>query len=144
MDPVRNKLNAFATRLLVYEAGVLSSASAAEASPVFLVCEKLRLVLCQLMGVGGFRSLLSRALALAGAEVPWLRAVHLKSDGSLEGLEVLQAKLAKQDISLGEVTLVARLLGLLVTFIGPALTLGVVQEGWPKASFGDSSFGKGT
>ena len=83
------------------------------------------------MGVGGFRSLLSRALALAGAEVPWLRAVHLKSDGSLEGLEVLQAKLAKQDISLGEVTLVARLLGLLVTFIGPALTQRLVQDIWP-------------
>lgn len=125
------KLNALAARLLDYEARALSSSPSDEAAPVFRVCEKLRLALSQLTGVGGFRSLLSRALALAGAEVPWLRAVHIKANGSLEGVEALQAKLTKEEISLGEVTLVARLLGLLVTFIGPALTERLVQDIWP-------------
>ena len=37
---------------------------------VFLVCEKLRPHLAMLMGNAGFRALLSRALALAKAEVP--------------------------------------------------------------------------
>ena len=126
------KLNALAARLLDYEARALSSSPPFEAAPVFRVCEKLRMALSQLTGVGGFRSLLARALALAGAEVPWLRAVHIKANGSLEGVEALQAKLAKENISLGEVTLVARLLGLLVTFIGPALTERLVQDIWPQ------------
>lgn len=125
------KLNALAACLLGYEARALSSSPSDEAAAVFRVCEKLRLALSQLTGVGGFRSLLSRALALAGAEVPWLRAVHIKANGSLEGVEALQAKLTKEEISLGEVMLVARLLGLLVTFIGPALTERLVQDIWP-------------
>ena len=51
-----------------------------------LVLEKLRPRLAALMGNGGFRALLARALALAGAEFPWLRAVHVKADGTMEEL----------------------------------------------------------
>jgi hypothetical protein len=42
------------------------------------------------------------------------------------------------------VVLVAQLLGLLVTFIGEDLTLGLVREIWPKLSLDKSGFGKGS
>jgi len=120
----------FARRLLAYEAGSGKPADA-KVSPAFRVCEKLRGPLGKLLGVGGFRSLLSRALALAGAEVPWLRALHIKADGSLEGLDELEAKLDSRAVAEGEVVLAAQLLGLLVTFIGAALTQRLLQDIWP-------------
>ena len=90
------------------------------------VCEKLRLPLARLAGVAGFRSLLSRAVALAKAEVPSLAAVRVRADGSLEGLD-------GSDRDAGAVV-VAQLLGLLVTFIGEPLTLGLVRDAWPEAT----------
>jgi nicotinic acid phosphoribosyltransferase len=86
----------------------------------------------RLTGVGGFRSLLSRALALSGEEISWLRALHINEDGSLEGLEKLEVKPDTREIAEGEVVLVSQLLGLLVTFIGPALTAGLLHDIWPK------------
>lgn len=120
-----------ARRLLAYE---LASGISPEAkgSRVFFVCDKLRRPLAQLTGMGGFRSLLARALALAGEEVPWLRGLHVRADGSLDGLAELEANLGPEEIASGEVILVARLLELLVTFIGPALTLGLLKDAWPK------------
>jgi hypothetical protein len=44
------------------------------------------------MGKVGFRELLSRALVLANAEVPWLRTACFKEDGSFEGLDELGAQ----------------------------------------------------
>ena len=95
------------------------------------------------MGNGGFRALLSRALALANAEVPWLRAVHVKADGTLEGLEALHAQLDPAEFLEGRVVLLAQLLGLLVAFIGPSLTLRLVGEIWPQISLNDLDFGNG-
>jgi hypothetical protein len=87
--------------------------------------------------VAGFRSLLSRALGLAQDEARWLKAVHVKADGSREGWDEAQAELSSQEVAKGEVILIAQLIGLLVTFIGEALTLRPVQDAWPKAAFGD-------
>src|ERR1043166_7359050 len=125
------KLKEFAGRLLAIEA---SSGNPGDAKnpTVFRVCEKLRGPLGKLTGVRGFRSLLSRALALAGVEVPWLRGMHIRADGCLEGLAELEGELDRSAIGMGEVVLVAHLLELLVTFIGPALTLGLLREIWPK------------
>ncbi len=92
------------------------------------------------MGNVGFRALLSRALALANAEVPWLCAVHVKSDGSLEGLDELEAQVHPQEIFEGRVVLLAQLLGLLVALIGENLTLRLVREAWSKLSFNDLDF----
>jgi hypothetical protein len=59
--------------------------SSATKSPAgFRVAEKLRPHLANLMGDGGYRALLARALALASAEVSWLGAVRVKTDGSFE------------------------------------------------------------
>jgi hypothetical protein len=132
----------FAERLIAYEArGNKSSETNTPAA--FLVGEKLRPHLATLMGNVGFRALLSRALALANAEVPWLRAVRVKADGSFEGLDELGAQVDPDEIFEGRVVLLAQLLGLLVAFIGEDLTLRLVREVWPKLSLNDFNFGKG-
>src|ERR1700683_5293548 len=88
----------------------------------FRACNKLRPHLATMMGDRGFRALLSRALALADAEAPWLRAARLKPDGVLEGLEELQAQVDQAEFLEGSIVLLAQLLGLLEVFIGPSLT----------------------
>jgi hypothetical protein len=100
----------------------------------FLIGEKLRPNLATLVGNAGFRALLSRALALANAEVPWLRALHVKADGSFEGLDELEAQVDPDEIFEGGIVLLAQLLGLLVAFIGEDLTLRLVREIWPTLS----------
>jgi hypothetical protein len=107
------------------------------------VGEKLRPHLATLMGSVGFRALLSRALMLTNAEVPWLRSVHVKADGSLEGLDELDAQVDPKEIFEGRVVLLAQLLGLLVAFIGENLTLRLVREVWPKLSLNDVDLGTG-
>jgi hypothetical protein len=132
-----------AERLIAYEAnGNKSSESKTPAA--FQVCEKLRPHLATLMGNAGFRALLSRALALANTEVPWLRALHVRSDGFFEGLDELHAQLAPGEFFEGKVVLLAQLLGLLEAFIGESLTVRVVREVWPKLSVKDFDFGKGS
>ena len=132
----------FAERLIAYETrGNKSSETKTPAA--CLVGEKLRPHLATLMGNVGFRALLSRALALANAEVPWLRAVHVKADGSFEGLDELGAQVDPDEIFEGCVVLLAQLLGLLVAFIGENLTLRLVREVWPKLSLNDVDLGTG-
>ena len=132
----------FAKRLVDYETrGLLSSKTL---SPVaFEVSDKLRPQLATLMGIGGFRALLARALLLAGEEVPWLLEVKVKSDATLEGLEELHARLKPNDFLKGQVYLLAQLLGLLVAFIGEILTLRLIHEAWPKFPLHDLDFSTG-
>lgn len=106
--------------------------SVAQDSSAFRVCEKLRGPLGKLLGVAGFRSLLSRAQALAATEVPWLTKIEITSDGSWDDLNGLKAKIGAEALAEGEIFLVGQLLGLLVIFIGPALTLQLVHDIWPK------------
>jgi hypothetical protein len=103
----------------------------------FQVCDKLRPHLATLMGKAGFRALLARALALASEEVQWLRAVHVKSDGSLEGLDELEAHIGPEQSSEGGVVLLAQLLGMLMAFIGENLAVRLLREVWPKLSLND-------
>jgi hypothetical protein len=126
----------FAKRLIICEANGSKSAKT-NAPNSFNICEKLRPQLAPLMGDGGFRALLARALALAAAEVPWLRAIKVEPDGSLRGLEELPADLDLGALFEGRVVLLARLLGLMVAFIGEDLTLRLAREAWPKASLKD-------
>lgn len=120
----------FARQLLAYRMASAKTAGEKD-SAVFRICEELRGPLGKLLGVAGFRSILSRALALAGAEAPWLRALRIQEDASLEGVEEEEAKLDRRAVIEGELILVGHLLGLLVIFIGPALTLEVLHEIWP-------------
>ncbi len=126
----------FAGRLISHEAREKKPAKSQDPR-VFQSCEKLRLHLTTIMGSPGFRTLLLRTLALATREVPWLRAVRVKADGSLEGLEELQAQHDRDTFLEGGVVLLAHLLGLLVAFIGGNLTVRLVREIWPKISLHD-------
>jgi hypothetical protein len=129
----------FARRLIDYEAsGAISGQTKAAAA--YHVCEKLRTPLAALVGNGGFRALLARALTLATAEVPGLHGIHVKPDGSLDGVEDLHAQLDPHKYFEGGGVLLAQLLGLLAAFIGENLTLRLVREVWPKAPFNDLDF----
>ena len=133
------KLRDLATRLLAEVArGARSDDSKTPA--VFHVCAILRPRLSSLMGSTGFGALLSRALALAEPEVPWLHAVHVQPDGSLNGLVDLGKQVDPEEQTEGSVVLLAQLLGLLVTFIGANLTLQLILELWPKLSLRDFDF----
>ena len=107
------------------------------------VCDKLRVLLTKLVGVVGFRSLMTRAMALATAEVPWLESVQVRADGSFEGFD--EARLHQGADPEGEagVVVVAQLLGLLVTFIGEPLTLSLVRDSWQNASVAGMDAGSG-
>ena len=107
------------------------------------VYEKLRRPLCALAGVAGFRSLASRALALAKAEASSLSVVQVTADGSLQGLGELEPQIDKDHSEQRGAILIAQLLGLLRTFIGEALTLRLVQDVWPDAAFDDPDSGNG-
>ena len=130
-----------ARRLLHYEAAAGGNSEPSE-STVFRVCEKLRLPLCSLAGVAGFRSLISRALALARAEVSSLNSVEIGADGSIKGLDELGPQ-NDQDLSkAGGAILVAHLLGLLLTFVGEGITLRLIQNVWPESASDDRDPGK--
>ena len=130
-----------AGRLLAYEAAAGKNSEPME-SAAFRVCEKLRQPLCSLAGVAGFRSLLSRALALARAEAPSLSAVQVGADGSLKGLDELGPQRDKDMAKEGGALLIAQLLGLLLLFIGEGITLRLVLDVWPESAFDDRGSGK--
>jgi hypothetical protein len=142
MNRATPKMRNFAERLVAHELKGNKS-SETKLPPAFGVCERLRPHFATLMGNPGFRALLSRALALASAEVPWLRAARVKTDGSFEDLSELEAQVDPKKFAADSVVLPAQLLGLLAGFIGEDLTLRLVLEVWPKLSVNDLDLGKG-
>jgi hypothetical protein len=135
-------MRSIALRLISYET-LSSDSSETPNTALFRVTDRLRPHLAMLMGNGGFRALLVRALVLAGAEVSWLRAVQVNADGTLEGLATPHARLKPAEFREGRVVLLAQLLGLLVAFIGPSLTLRLVCEIWPQLAADNVDFGNG-
>jgi hypothetical protein len=131
-----------AARLIACEANGNPS-SVPNPPAVFHVCERLRPHLAALMGKGGFHAVLSRALAVAGAEVRWLRVVKVNADGVLEGWEQAEKQVDAEEPTEAGALLVAHLLGLLVAFIGDNLTLRLVRDVWPKLSLEDLNFTNG-
>ena len=127
MNEVTPKLRIFAERFI---ADVISRNASAKSRPTaaFAVIEKLAPHFGALMGAAGFRALLSRALVLAGAEVAWLGELHVKTDGSFEGLNELETQANPEEISKAGIVLLARLLELLVTLIGEELTLQLMNN----------------
>jgi len=139
MSRVSPQIRNIARRLIAYESRAYKSAETRTLAD-FSACEKLRPHLAMLMGKGGFRALLSRSLAVANAEVLWLRAVHVRADGSLEGLDELHRQLKPEELFEGGVVLLAQLLTLLVAFIGVNLTVGVLRDIWPAVPISDLDF----
>ncbi len=135
MSTASPEIQDLARRLLAFEAAQDNS-SEARVDVAVQVIEELRLRLIRLAGVDGFRSLLSRALTLAKAEVPSLSRVQVRADGSMEGfngIEQSQEGEAAAAEQAGTI-LVTHLLQLLVTFLGAPLTLRLVHDKWPDAS----------
>ena len=108
----------------------------------FPVTDTLRPQLKLLMGTGGTRQLLARAITLATVEVSWLHSLRVTERGELEGLDQIRSLIDPAEFLEGRVILLAQLLGLLVAFIGPTLTSRMVGELWPQIPFRDRNFGE--
>jgi len=137
---IHPKTRDLARRLLNYEA---RSAESTE-SATLLVYEKLRQSLGEFAGVTAFESLAFRALSQAKSEAPDLWAVQVAADGSLRGLGEFEPKsnIERNQAGVdkageGGIILIARLLGLLLIFLGEPLTLSMLRVMWPSSAFDD-------
>lgn len=108
---------------------------------VCYVCNKLCIPLSSLMGDAGYKSLVSRALALAKKEFPELDAYQVHEEGHIELQEGIEPRLGIGETKNAEIILVAHLIGLLILFIGENLTLDLIHGVWPNAPFNGSESG---
>jgi hypothetical protein len=110
-------------------------------SATLRVYESLRRSLGELMGVAGFQALASRALALARPDAPSLSAARVAADGSLQDLGDSEPQIGDDKDQAGEspdgAILIARLLDLLLIFLGEALTQSLLRNAWPDEAFHD-------
>jgi hypothetical protein len=79
-------------------------------------------------------------------EAPSLSATRVIADGSLQGLGQLEHQIdidkdraGAYSAGEGGTILIARLLGLLLIFLGEALTLSLLRISWPGAALDDSN-----
>lgn len=108
-------------------------------SPALRAVDKLRFPLSKLAGADGFRFLLTRALTLAKAYSPSLTQIHVESNGSLQRAMDTPVSEASNGAADGETALLVELIGLLIAFIGEALTLQLLRVAWPDAKLKDAS-----
>src|SRR5450432_177863 len=133
MDTPFSSMRDLARRVLAAS----QSASDAQVHEAAAASEKLRIPLTRFAGTEGFASLLRRAVALAGPEVPSLQNIKVSAQGRLEGFEQLApdaGSAAGGGGSKAAVAIIAHLLGLLATFIGESLTMRLVREAWPDVA----------
>ena len=121
------KLRMYAERLIAYEVS-RNASSKSTTTTAFDIIDKLRPHFGALMGTAGFRALLSRALVLANAEFTWRHELHVREDGSFEGLDELKVHASPEEIAAGGLVLLTRLLGLFMTLIGEDLTLRLLSH----------------
>ncbi len=132
------RMRYLARYLLTYE-GMSAKSSESMGSATLCVYEKLRQSLSAFAGVAAFESLAFRALTQAKSEAPSLWAVQIAADGSLQGLGEFepQIDIDKDLAGEGGTILIDRLLGLLLIFLGEALTLSLLRLAWPGAALDD-------
>jgi hypothetical protein len=138
-----------AHRLLAFEV-VAGKTSEPVEFATLRVYEKLRQSLSAFVGVAAFESLAFRALAQAKSEAPSLWALQVAEGGSLQGLGEFEPQIDMDKDLSGEfpagdggIVLIARLLGLLLIFLGEAITLSLLRNAWPGAAFDYRSLGNG-
>jgi hypothetical protein len=134
-----------AHRLFAYEV-VVGKTSEPMEFPILRIYEKLRQSLSAFAGVAAFESLAFRALTQAKSEAPGLWAVQVAQGGSLQGLGEFEPQIDmdkdladKFPAGDGGIILIACLLGLLLLFLGDALTLSLLRNTWPDEAFDDRS-----
>jgi len=139
------QMRELAHRLLAYEAAASKTSEPVE-SATLRVYEKLRQCLSAFAGVAAFESLAFRALTQAKSDAPDLWAIQIAEDGSLQGLGKFGPQLDTDEDQAGEnpaggggIALITRLLGLLLIFLGKALTMSLLRNAWPGATFDDHS-----
>src|SRR5471030_1348018 len=98
MNRATPKLRLYAERLIADEMS-RNASSKSKTTAAFVVIETLSPHFGALMGAAGFRALISRALVLANSEVAWLRELHVKADGSFEGLNELAAQASPKEMA---------------------------------------------
>jgi hypothetical protein len=97
--------------------------------------EELAQVSTPLIGQVGVDALIARAVHLAQQEYPWLSAAP-GSDTANEPFARVIASLGRQNPAMateGTAAVFATFAGLLVTFIGEALTTSLLRQAWPGA-----------
>jgi predicted TIM-barrel enzyme len=121
----RQKTHDLARNLVASEADASTVSPQTESASV-RVYERLRRQLGAPVGVGSFQALASRALALAKSESSQLGAVRIAANGDLRGLGEVEAQM--QEGSEAGIILIARLIGLFLTFLGEATTLRLIED----------------
>ena len=92
------------------------------------VYERLRRQLGAPVGADGFKSLATRALALARSESPRLRAVQVMANGTLLGLSEVESQSNPDEDGEAGIILIAQLIGLFLTLLGEATTLRLMED----------------
>jgi hypothetical protein len=126
------QLKSLAQRLLVHEAkNSPNPAKLAEALEV--CCQRLHRRLDPLVGAGGFRALLDRALFLAKKEHAWLEGVEIQAYPGCELNALNEAMTGRKPSEIRETLtiILANVIWLLVTFIGEDIVYGLIEEAWP-------------
>jgi len=122
-----NKPRDLARSLVASEADASTTSLHSEPATV-RVYERLRRQLGSPVGVDGFQSLASRALALAKSQSPRLSAVQVAANGDLRWLGEAKSETGADADGEAGIILIAQLLGLFLTFLGEATTLRLIED----------------
>ena len=101
-------------------------------------CQKLCTRLARLVTAAGSQALVARAIHLAATDAPFLSGLRagVVPAACLEGVHEATRGVSPELAQTGLVSVMAHLLGLLVTFIGPDVTARIVGDVWPDPPFG--------
>ena len=125
--PPPQKTRDLARNLVSSEADAAKSSLHTEPATV-RVYEMLRRQLGAPVGMDGFHTLASRALALAKSESPRLSAVQVTANGGLRGFGGVEFGADSFEDSEAGITLIAQLLGLFLILLGEATTLRLITD----------------
>jgi hypothetical protein len=123
-----------AERVVAQVAGQLTGDDGALAT-LTSVHERLGRVLIPVVGEGGYRAIFARSVRKARAAHPCLDGVALAAGDPF--LEPLLGRLRTEEertIRASTVDLMARLIELMITLVGPELTLTLLGREWPTAA----------
>ncbi len=133
MERAKLNIQEFSEQVVAYETAQ-APVPVSRVEGAIRVCEKLRRHLVHLIGQTGYHALISRTLELLSREAEWAQTIQIAENGSLW----LKQPAGIQETPIGtpkdEAALPAKLLRLLATFIGEALTLNLAREVWPHLS----------
>lgn len=128
----------FARRLVALEAPV--HAAEPGDGPALRAVNKLCAPLSRLAGTEGFKALVLRALVLAKAHAPTLNDLSVLPDGSIRAEYEYASNERSSAVEADREALLAHLLGLLIEFVGVALTLQLLRSAWPSATWTHDGF----